>query len=79
MRPSPTEAFKARYEKEIAKASRTAEEVRARHILVKTKEEADAIIAELDAGGDFEAIAKEKSTDRRRRAGRRPRLFRARA
>ena len=28
-----------------------------------TKEEAEAIIAQLDAGGDFEAIAKEKSTD----------------
>jgi peptidyl-prolyl cis-trans isomerase C len=30
---------------------------------VATKEEADAIIAQLEAGGDFEAIAKEKSTD----------------
>jgi peptidyl-prolyl cis-trans isomerase C len=40
-----------------------AEEIRARHIIVNTEEEAKAIIAELDAGGDFEAIAKEKSQD----------------
>ena len=35
----------------------------ARHILVKTKEEADAIIKQLDGGAKFEDIAKEKSTD----------------
>lgn len=35
----------------------------ARHILVATKEEAAAVKAELDAGGDFAAIAKAKSTD----------------
>jgi len=56
------EAVRARYDKEIA-ATPPVNEIRARHILVATKEEADAIIAELDAGGDFEAIAKEKSTD----------------
>lgn len=56
------EAIKARYEKEIASQPQV-EEVRARHILVKTKEEADEIIKQLDAGGDFEAIAKEKSSD----------------
>ena len=38
------------------------EEVRARHILVKTKAEADAIIAQLKKGGDFIKLAKEKST-----------------
>lgn len=38
-------------------------EVQARHILVKTEEEAKAIKAELDRGGDFAAIAKAKSTD----------------
>jgi peptidyl-prolyl cis-trans isomerase C len=53
---------KARYDKEIA-ALPASGEVRARHILVKTEEEAMAIIAELDGGGDFEAIAKEKSSD----------------
>ena len=34
-----------------------------RHILVPTEEEAKAIIAELDKGGDFAEIAKEKSQD----------------
>lgn len=38
-------------------------EIQARHILVGTEDEAKAIIAELDTGGDFAAIAKEKSTD----------------
>ncbi|WP_187973308.1 peptidylprolyl isomerase [Aquibium microcysteis] len=56
------EAVRARYDKEVA-ATPPANEIRARHILVATKEEADAIIAQLEAGGDFEAIAKEKSTD----------------
>jgi len=40
----------------------TPTETRARHILVKTKEEGDAIIAELDNGGDFVELAKTKST-----------------
>ncbi|MCM2475188.1 peptidylprolyl isomerase [Rhizobium sp. CG5] len=53
---------KARYDKEIASLPKE-EEVRARHILVKTEEEAKAIIAELDAGKDFIELAKEKSTD----------------
>ncbi len=37
-------------------------EIRARHILVDTEEEAMAIIAALDDGGDFAELAKEKST-----------------
>ena len=41
----------------------TPEEVKASHILVATKEEADAIIKQLDGGADFAALAKEKSTD----------------
>ena len=53
---------KARYEKEIAALPKQ-EEVRARHILVKTEDEAKAIIAELDKGKDFVELAKEKSTD----------------
>jgi peptidyl-prolyl cis-trans isomerase C len=56
------EAVRARYDKEVA-ATPPVNEIRARHILVATKEEADAIIAQIAAGGDFEAIAKEKSTD----------------
>ncbi|MEW9701142.1 peptidyl-prolyl cis-trans isomerase [Paenibacillus sp. SI8] len=39
------------------------EQVQASHISVATKEEADAVSAELKAGGDFAALAKDKSTD----------------
>ena len=53
---------KARYEKEIAALPKQ-EEVNARHILVKTEEEAKAIIAELDSGKDFAELAKAKSED----------------
>ncbi len=53
---------RARYDKEIADAP-PVNEVHARHILVKTKEEAEAIIKQLDAGAKFEDIAKEKSAD----------------
>jgi peptidyl-prolyl cis-trans isomerase C len=56
------EEVKARYEKEVA-ALTPEDEIRARHILVKTEEEAKAVIAELDAGKDFVEIAKAKSTD----------------
>ena len=38
-------------------------EVHARHILVKTEEEAKAILEELKKGGDFAEIAKAKSQD----------------
>lgn len=38
-------------------------EVQARHILVETEEEAQAIIKELNDGADFAELAKEKSTD----------------
>ncbi|WP_150268486.1 peptidylprolyl isomerase [Paenibacillus tepidiphilus] len=39
------------------------EQVRASHILVETKEEADAIVTELKGGADFATLAKEKSAD----------------
>ncbi len=39
------------------------EEVRARHILVETEDEAKALIAQIRGGADFETIAKEKSKD----------------
>jgi peptidyl-prolyl cis-trans isomerase C len=39
------------------------QEVRARHILVPTEEEAKAILAELKKGADFATLAKEKSKD----------------
>lgn len=54
--------IKARYDKEIA-AMPKQDEVRARHILVKTEDEAKAVIKDLDAGKDFAELAKEKSTD----------------
>lgn len=53
---------KARYDKEVAALPKQ-EEVHARHILVKTEDEAKAVIKELDAGKDFATLAKEKSTD----------------
>lgn len=54
--------LKARYDKEMA-AYTPPEEVKASHILVQTKEEADAVMKELAAGKAFADIAKEKSID----------------
>ncbi|TRL35831.1 peptidylprolyl isomerase [Rhizobium straminoryzae] len=56
------EEVKARYDKEVA-AMPKEEEVHARHILVKTEDEAKDIIKQLDAGKDFVELAKEKSED----------------
>ncbi|WP_336055477.1 peptidylprolyl isomerase [Nitratireductor sp. CH_MIT9313-5] len=56
------EAVRARYDKQISEM-KPVEEVRARHILVETEEEAKEIIKQLDDGGDFAEIAKEKSKD----------------
>lgn len=39
------------------------DEVRARHILVESEEEAKALLAQIRGGADFETIAKEKSKD----------------
>jgi peptidyl-prolyl cis-trans isomerase C len=55
------EEVKARYEAEIA-AMQPEPEIRARHILVKTEEEARAVIEEIQAGKPFEEAAKEHST-----------------
>ena len=62
IQPTITEEnIRARFEKEMA--GRTPQqEVSARHILVKTEEEAKAIITELDGGADFIELAKKKST-----------------
>ncbi|MDA1100637.1 MAG: peptidylprolyl isomerase [Proteobacteria bacterium] len=54
------EALQARYEADKA-MNKGPDEVRASHILVETEAEADAIVAELQKGGDFAAVAKEKS------------------
>ena len=39
------------------------EEVRARHILVATEDQAKKIIAEIKKGGDFAALARQHSSD----------------
>lgn len=57
------EALKKAYDDKYAKAAPSTE-YQAAHILVKSEEEAKAIKADLDKGGDFAAIAKEKSTDK---------------
>ncbi len=53
--------LKTRYD-ELIKEFPAGPEVRARHILVKTEDEAKAIIKELDGGADFAELAKQKST-----------------
>lgn len=53
---------KAIYDKKVAEI-KPVEEVHAVHILVEKKEEADDIVAKLKTGGDFAALAKEKSKD----------------
>ncbi len=55
------EALKRRYDALIAD-EKSSTEVHARHILVKTKEEANDIIEQLQNGASFEVTAKEKST-----------------
>lgn len=57
------EALQKLYDEKYAKAE-PAKEFSAAHILVATEEEAKAIKAEIDAGGDFAVIAKEKSSDK---------------
>jgi foldase protein PrsA len=52
-----------KYYDENLETLKTPEQVRASHILVKTKEEAETILADLKNGGDFAAIATEKSQD----------------
>jgi len=48
---------------EAVKQVKNEEEVRARHILVPTEDEAKAILAQLKGGADFATLAKEKSKD----------------
>lgn len=54
--------IKTFYDQNIANYSQP-ESVKARHILVKTEDEANAIIAQLKAGTDFIKLAKEKSIE----------------
>lgn len=50
------------YEEEVAKL-KPQEEVKARHILLASEDEAKAVAVKLKAGGDFAALAKELSKD----------------
>jgi peptidyl-prolyl cis-trans isomerase C len=56
------EAMKKVYE-DAVKQMGGDEEVRARHILVPTEDEAKKILADLKKGANFETVAKEKSKD----------------
>jgi len=61
--PKITEAkIKERYD-QLASKYKPQDEVRARHILVKTEKEAKDIIKELKDGADFAKVAEEKSKD----------------
>jgi peptidyl-prolyl cis-trans isomerase C len=54
--------MKKLYQESVAKMQ-PEEEVRARHILVKTEEEAKGVLAKLKGGADFEKLAREISID----------------
>lgn len=56
------EQLRAFYESAVA-GGEAREEVRARHILVESEEEAREVKAELEGGGDFAAIAQARSKD----------------
>ncbi|WP_347989105.1 peptidylprolyl isomerase [Methylomonas sp. AM2-LC] len=58
--PVTDEEIKAEYDSKMANLGN---EYKARHILVKTEDEAKKLIAELDKGGDFTALAKKHSID----------------
>jgi peptidyl-prolyl cis-trans isomerase C len=61
--PKITEAkIKERYD-QLAAKFKPQDEVRARHILVKTEEEANELIKQLKGGTDFAKLAEEKSKD----------------
>ncbi len=53
--------IKAYYDKNVLQNS--SREFKARHILVKTEDDAKAIIIDIEGGADFSKLAKEKSTD----------------
>ncbi len=61
--PKITEAkIKERYDA-LASKYKPQDEVRARHILLKTEDEANAVIKQLKDGADFAKLAEEKSKD----------------
>ena len=56
------ESVRAQYDEEVA-GFEPQDELHLLHILVETEDEAKQIISDLEAGGDFAEIAKEKSID----------------
>ena len=58
--PVSESEVKAEYDAQVATMPK---EYKARHILVESKEQADSIIRELDAGGDFAKLAEKESKD----------------
>jgi len=54
------EAVRQRHAESV-KDFKSEEEIRARHILLKTKEDAEKVIAELDGGADFAELASTRS------------------
>lgn len=58
--PPSEEMMKAVYQSEIVDPA--SQEFKASHILLKTEDDAKAVILELNKGADFAAVAKEKST-----------------
>jgi peptidyl-prolyl cis-trans isomerase C len=61
--PVSEEAVKKEYEERI-KDLKLPTEYKAKHILLKTEDEAKAIIEELNKGADFAKLAEEKSEDK---------------
>jgi peptidyl-prolyl cis-trans isomerase C len=59
--PISDEEVQKRFEQEAEKADKN--EYRARHILVRSEDEAKEIITQLKKGGSFAALAKQKSVD----------------
>lgn len=55
------QSMKAYYDNNVL--ANTPKEFKARHILVKSEDEAKNIITDLEKGADFSKLAKEKSTD----------------
>jgi peptidyl-prolyl cis-trans isomerase C len=60
--------LKTRYQ-EMLKQKAAQEEVHARHILLASEAEAKSVIAQLDKGADFAALAKQYSTDPNAQSG----------
>lgn len=58
--PATETELRAEYSAQVA--GYQPQQYKARHILVETKEEAEAVIGQLDEGADFAELAKEEST-----------------